>query len=140
DWVSLGQALTPSVKHMLDSLASQASDLVWKIDRDVVLGYLESGGSAKELSELLDTYAADGVPEQVRTFLADMTRKAQACRSSEEALLIELADVESAAEIANDSRTSKLCRLVGTNEVVVRKRNLKAFQNALRKMGYVLPQ
>lgn len=134
------ETLTPSATHLLDSIAARTSDLVWKIDRDVILGYLESGGAPKDLHEFLHSYAIAGVPEQVRTFLADITRKAQACRSSEDAVLIELVDGESAAEIASDSRTSKLCQLVGSNSVVVRKRNLKAFQNALRKIGYVLPK
>jgi hypothetical protein len=134
------ETLTPSATHLLDSMAARTSDLVWKIDRDVILGYMESGGAPKDIHDFLDSYAIDGVPKQVRTFLADITRKAQACRSSEDAVLIELTDQESAAEITNDSRTSKLCRLVGTNSVVVRKRNLRAFQNALKKLGYVLPK
>jgi hypothetical protein len=132
--------LTPSDAHWLNSIAAQTADLVWKIDRDVILGYLESGGSPKDIREFLDCHAVDGVPEQVSAFLADITRKAQTCRSSEEAMLIELGDRESAAEITNDSRASKLCQLVGASSVVVRKRNLKAFQNALRKIGYVLPK
>ncbi|MFC1835310.1 helicase-associated domain-containing protein [Thermodesulfobacteriota bacterium] len=134
------EQLSPSISDMLDSIADQASEFTWKIDRKPILMHLESGGSVEDLQEFLDSYATDGVPEQVRTFLTDLARRARACKSKEDAVIVELTDQESAAEIANDSKTSKVCRLVGTTSVVVRKRNLKAFQNALKKMGYVLPQ
>lgn len=129
---------SPSVGHMLDSMGGKTSEFIWKIKRGSILGYLESGGSLENLRDFLHTYAADDVPEPVDTFLADLARKARACKSVEEALLVELADEESAAEIANDSRTSRICLPAGNNSVVVRKKNLRAFQTALKKMGYVL--
>ncbi len=134
------EPLSPSMSDMLDSMADKASEFTWKITGKSILGHLEAGGSVQELREFLDTYAADGVPDQVRTFFSDVARRARACTSKEDAVIVELADEASAAEIANDARTSKVCRLVGTTALVVRKRNLKAFQNALLKMGYILPQ
>jgi hypothetical protein len=71
--------------------------------------------------------------------LADIARKAQACTGKEDAVIVDLRDEESAAEIASHSKTSKICQLAGSTSLVVRKKNLKAFQNALKKMGYILP-
>ena len=121
------ETLPPSVSHMLESMAVQTSDLVWKIDRHAIIEYLGSGGPLSDLQTFLTAYAMDGVPHQITVFLADLATKAEACRSSEEALLIEMANEQSAAEIAGDARTSKLCQLVGAHSLVVRLRNMRAF-------------
>jgi len=131
--------LPAMVTHMLESMAAHTSEFVWRIDRGAILESLASGGSIGDLQDFLETYAGDGVPDQVSTYLADIARKAQACKSKEDAIIIDLTDEESAAEIASHSKTSKICQLVGSTSLVVRKKNLKALQNALKKMGYILP-
>jgi hypothetical protein len=79
------------------------------------------------------------LPENVRAHLDAVGRKTALVIGSEEALIIETADELVAAEIAKDRRTSKFCKLTHNRFVAVKKQDLKAFRNALRKLGYVLP-
>ncbi|MFH0821961.1 MAG: hypothetical protein V2B18_04370, partial [Pseudomonadota bacterium] len=126
--------------HMLDLIAVRSSDLVRRIDRDKVLGYLGTGGSAEDLLNFLETHAPEGVPENVRSFLEDIAVRARTLVSSEEAVVIETANEESAAAVAADPRTAKICSLTQGRFLVVRKSNLRAFESALMRMGYLLPK
>jgi len=132
--------LPPTVTHMLDSIGNQISDFIWKIDKQKILLYLESGAQWKHVGEFLRDQSSEPIPENVKTFLEDLGRRATAVRSSEEALLIEMEDERAAAEIAADVRTGKYCHRANGNLLAVRKRNLKAFQGALKKLGYILPR
>lgn len=134
------ETLPPAITHMLDTIAERASDFIWKIDRDGILHYLESGGRPKQVVEFLRDHSSEGIPDNVRTFLDDLGRRAKGVRSSEDALLIEMEQESAAAEIAADARTAKYCMRANGSLLVVRKRNVKAFQGALKKLGYVLPR
>ena len=132
--------LPSTVTHMLDSIANQASDFIWKIDKEKILLYLESGGQPKHVIEFLNSSSPEPIPDNVKTFLDDLGRRAKGVRSSEEAILVQMKEDRAAAEIAADARTGKYCHLVNGDLLVVRKRNLKALQNALKKLGYILPR
>lgn len=130
---------SPNTTHFLSCMAVRTSDLVWKIDSAVVLDYLESGRSFQVITDFLHANAIDGAPPQVIAFLEDIERKAIVCRKSEEALLIELVDTQTAARIAHDPLTAKYCRPVGDQAVVTLTRNVKVFRSSLKKMGLVWP-
>jgi len=53
--------------------------------------------------------------------------------------LIEMRDEVTAAAITGHEGTGALARHAGGKYLVVPTRNLRAFRNALKKLGYVLP-
>jgi hypothetical protein len=120
-------------------VAKRISEFVWKIDRDMVLGYLEYGGRIKELVRFLAVRSVEGIPENVRSFLDDVASKAASVTEVEEALVIEFADEHVAAEIAGDRRTSTYCMMATGKFVAVSKKDLRAFRKAARKLGYIVP-
>jgi len=136
--VERDEDLPPTAQYMLRSIGKQTSPFLWRLDEDVLLKFLESGGRMKEVVDFLDDHEPDGLPENVRAHLDDMSRKAALVLGSEEALIIETADEHVAAEVAKDRRTSKFCKLVHNRFIAVSKRDLRTFRNALRKLGYVL--
>ncbi len=54
--------------------------------------------------------------------------------------LIECTNAHLALLIANDSRTKKFCQLAGDRTLAVPLSQETKFRNALRQVGYVLPQ
>lgn len=133
-------ALPPPVAHMLNWLAKPNGDFVWKIEGDSMLEYLESGGSMRDLLNFMEGYSEFGVPETVRKYIEDLGRKARGLVGSEDAILFEAADEATATLIANDPGASKYCCKAAGRLLVVRKKNQRAFHNAVKRMGYVLPQ
>ena len=131
--------LPPPASYLLPVMAKQASEFVWQIDRDTLLKHLEAGARVKNLIDLLETFSHDMIPDNVRTYLTDLERKAACVVESREAVLFELANDRVAAEIAGDKRTAKYCKVACNQFLVVSKRDLRAFRNAARKLGYVFP-
>jgi hypothetical protein len=64
--------------------------------------------------------------------------KLAAVVGSQEAILVEIHDAPTAARIAHDPQAGKVCYQAGHKHLAVPKQNLRAFQNALKKMGYFL--
>lgn len=139
DLVLDGSGLNPADGAMLELLAAQRSDQVWRLDPGRMLGHVESGGALAELLQYLETHAIGGVPESVRTFLAEIEGRLGGCRSREDAVLLEWTDDALARLIATSTGTRKYCHHAGDNRVVVPAKNLAAFTRALKQLGYVLP-
>ncbi|MCP4456297.1 MAG: hypothetical protein GY809_32970 [Planctomycetes bacterium] len=124
----------------LEQVAMPQNDYVWALDKKHLLEKLESGMSVQQVREFLIAYGENEIPETVGTFLNDLNRRTNAVKASQEALLIEIRDKETAALIAHDRVAGKYCTLAGSKHVVVRKHHEKPFRKALKTMGYILPQ
>ncbi len=124
----------------LEQYAVPRSDYVWALNKKHLLERLESGTTTQQVREFLCTYGGNDIPATVETFLNDLDRRTDAVKSSQEALLIEIRDKETAALITHDRVASKYCTLAGSQHVVVPKRHEKPFRKALKNMGYILPQ
>ncbi|MCP5522483.1 MAG: hypothetical protein H7A46_13140 [Verrucomicrobiales bacterium] len=138
DLVLTQAALNPADQAMLELLAVPQSDLVWRLDPGRMLGHVESGASFGELTEYLDGRVVGGIPENVRTFLAETEGRLDACRSRQDAVLLEWQDETLARLIATSTGTRKYCHHAGDNRIVVPAKNLAAFTRALKQLGYVL--
>lgn len=139
DLVLAEGALNPADRAMLELLAVQNSDQVWHLDPGRTLGHVESGGSFSELSEYLESRAIGGIPETIRAFLSEIQGRLGACRSRQDAVLLEWKDEALARLIASSSGTREYCHHAGDNRVVVPAKNLAALTRALKQLGYVLP-
>lgn len=132
--------VSPAEIAMLDLYAVRKGERVWRLDRVRILDHLESGGTMEDVTRFLEAHAADGVPEVVTGFLADVGAKASAVRGVRDAVLVEFADATTAALVAHDAQARKLCVRAGERAVAVPKKRERAFRTALKKMGLVLPR
>ena len=123
----------------LDRYAEAASDGVWKLSADKVLGVVEQGGTVDELAQFLESRAVGGLPDTVATFLADLRTKAGRLTDAGRARLIGCADEHVAAELAADRQLKGKCLRAGDRHVVVRDADLEAVRKAVRRLGYVWP-
>lgn len=124
---------------VLDRFAEAASDGVWKLSADRVLGVVERGGTVGELEQFLESRAVGGVPDTVATFLADLRAKAGRLADAGRARLIACADEHVAAELAADRPMRGKVLRAGDRFVVVREADLEAVRKAVRRLGYVWP-
>ena len=138
--VAGSQQLLPGDVSMLELFALKKSDHLWRIDRQLILDYLECGGSLDDISRFLAENATEGIPQTIRVLLDDLQAKADAVVNTEEAWLVEFQDPAVAALVAHDSKAGKLCLLSGERHVAVAKTNERAFRTAVKKLGYVLPR
>ncbi len=138
--VAGGHQLLPGDVSMLQLFALKKSDHLWRIDRKLILDYLENGGSLDDISRFLAENAAEEIPNTIRVLLDDLNAKADAVVNTEEAWLVEFQDPTLAALVAHDSKAGKLCLLAGERYLAVAKTNQRAFRTAVKKLGYVLPR
>ena len=73
-------------------------------------------------------------------FLRTTERRARALKQKGNAMLIECADAETAALLAADRRTAKLCLRAGERNLVVPAESEHAFRNAIHLLGYGMPR
>ncbi len=133
------EALPATARYMLTAIGKPVSEFVWRLDTETALKRLESRGKMTDVVDFLESHGSEKLPENVRDYLQDLGRKAARVVDSEEAIIVEMADEHAAAEIAGDRRTGKFCKVAAGRFVVVSRRDLRVFRNALRKLGYVLP-
>jgi len=126
--------------HLLDAWAVRDSGGAWWLDAGRVLDYVISGGSIADISRFLEDKCLNALPETLQGWLSGIATKASSVQVIEHALLIEMREAVSAEAIAQDSDTGMLCRRAGEKHLVVAKKNLRAFRNALKKLGYALPE
>jgi hypothetical protein len=138
--VAGGHQLLPGDVSMLELLARKKSDHLWRMDRQLILDYLECGGSLDDILRFLTDNAAEGIPNTIRVLFDDLKVRAGAVVNTEKAWLIEFQDPAVAALVAHDSKAGKLCLLAGERHVAVAKTNERAFRTAVKKLGYVLPR
>lgn len=139
DIVMTGAPLNPAETLMMETFTSKTSDVVWKLDRDVVLKAVESGHALKEFYTFLKQVSADTLPKTVEQFFDDCRKRSESLTDQGVARLIECTDASLAALIAHDSRIKKYCQLAGERYLVVPLDQETRFRNALRKLGYSLP-
>jgi hypothetical protein len=130
---------SPSDSYLLDGWAIRDSRGAWWLDAGRVLDYLASGSSIADISRFLMEKSQNELPETLQVWLSGIAAKASAVKGIEQALLIEMCDEKTAATIAGHDDAGTLVRHAGGKYLVVATRNLSAFRNALKKLGYALP-
>ncbi|MBN1567167.1 MAG: hypothetical protein JXA73_04945 [Acidobacteria bacterium] len=131
---------SPSDAYLLDGWAIRDSQGAWWLDASRVLDCLASGSSITDISRFLVDKSQNELPEALEGWLSGIAAKASAVKGIEQALLIEMCDEATAAAIARHDDAGTLSRHAGGKYLVVSTRNLRAFRNALKKLGYVLPE
>ncbi len=131
---------SPSDSYLLDGWAIRDSQGAWWLDAGRVLDYLASGSSIADISRFLAEKSQNELPETLQGWLSGIAAKASAVKGVEPALLIDMCDEATAAAIAGHDDAGMLVRHAGGKYLVVPTRNLRAFRNAFKKLGYVLPE
>jgi hypothetical protein len=131
---------SPSDTYLLDGWAIRDSQGAWWLDAGRVLEYLASGGSVADISRFLVEKSQNELPEALEGWLSGIAAKASAVKGIEQALLIEMRDEATAAAIAGHDDTGVLSCHAGGKYLAVPTRNLRAFRNGLKKLGYALPE
>ena len=137
--VATDESLAAADRIVLERYATQASDRVWQLTAERLLGALEAGGSLDELSEFLAARSAVPVPAPVVQLLQDLRERAGRIADGGVARLIACDDPALAALVANHARTRRLCMLAGDRHIVVPVKSERAFRRALRELGYLAP-
>lgn len=139
DVVATGGLFEAGDEAMLESFCERRSDAVFVLDRDRALAAAEKGHHVADLRAFLERASGDPLPETAAAFLDDLDRRARMLHPAGHGLLIECDDPATAALIANDSRTGKLCLLAGDRTLVVPAPSETAFRRAVRALGFPLP-
>ena len=132
--------ISPPDQCRLDFFSIETGDHSRKIDERRILGHLENGGTIDEILDFLETHSSVEIPDTIKALLSDMQKKASAITNVEDALLVTFDDDWSAFLIANDSNAKKYCLAAGDRHLVVPRKNVRGFENAIKKLGYVLPK
>ena len=132
--------LDPASRAMLELVAAPKTETVWALDSERILTHVETGGTLKELREFLEANALDGLPENVRVFLAELEARLGACRSARAAVLLEWQDEALARLIATSTGLMKLCSHAGGTRLVVAETDYPAFARLVKKLGFVAPR
>ena len=135
-WLQAGTPLAPEERLLLDTYADAEADGIWRLNRDKTLSAIESGHDADELRRFLAARDDQPLPETVEGFLRAAERGARALTLRGAAQLIECADAETAARLATDASTARVCLRAGERLLVVRTTSEKAFRKAARALGY----
>ncbi len=138
--IILSEAPSPSDAYLLDAWAMRDSQGVWWLDAGRVLDHLASGNSIADISRFLVEKSQNELPEALEGWLSGIAAKASAVKGIEPALLIEMCDEATAAAIAGHNDAGALGRHAGGKYLVVATKNLRAFRNSLKKLGYALPE
>lgn len=120
----------------LDLYAAQASEYVWRLERDRLLQAAEEGRSLAELRTFLETASDGALPDTVERFLEGTERRASSLVDAGEARLFECADAALALQVVSDTRARGACMLAGERHLVVPASAEKRFRGALRRLGY----
>jgi hypothetical protein len=131
---------SPSDAYLLDGWAIHDSQGAWWLDTGRVLDYLASGSAIEDIPRFLVEKSQNELPEALQGWLSGIETKASAVKGIEQALLIEMCNEKAAAAIAGHDDTGALIHHAGGKYLVVPNRNLRAFRNALKKLGYALPE
>jgi hypothetical protein len=139
-WAYRSKDPLPQDAYLLDVWAIRDSRGAWWLDAGRILDYLASGGSVADISRFLAEKCQNELPETLEGRLSGIVAKASAVKGIEQALLIEVCDAAGAAAIAGHVDAGMLCRHAGEKHLVVATKNLRTFRNALKKLGYALPE
>ena len=131
--------LLPADVSMLELFARKKSDHVWSIDGQLILDYLESGGSLDDAARFLTENAAEVIPHTIGVWFDDLRKTAGAVVRTEEALLIEFQNPTVAVLVAHDSKAGKLCLLAGERMSWSRKRTNERFATRARSLAMFCP-
>lgn len=137
---STGEALSPVELLLLDTYAEREADDVWRLSRDKALSAVESGNQIAELQTFLAARDDQPLPDTVESFILTTERQAKALLNKGTALLIECADAEVAAHVADHDVTKALCQRAGDRHLVVPVDAEASFRKALHTLGYGMPK
>ena len=135
-----GAALTRAEELLLETYATAESDDIWRLDHTRTVRAVEGGHQVAELREFLTSRDEQDLPETAEGFLRNAEQRAGALKQRGTALLIECADADTAALLATDQRTAKLCLRAGERNLVVPTGRERAFRNAIHALGYGMPR
>jgi hypothetical protein len=124
---------------MIERFAVKQSDSVWKLDGKTVLRALEAGDRAEDVLKVLRSGSGVEIPDTVRRLVEETAARAGAATGREDAVIVTFRDEETAALVAHDNAAGKAVRCREGASVVVRSKNVRAFQSALRSLGILLP-
>ena len=133
-----GAPLTAAEALLLETYATAESEGLWRLDHSRTVRAVEGGHQVAELRAFLTSRDEQDLPETVEGFLRTTEQRARALKQRGNALLIECADAETAALLATDQRTAKLCLRAGDRNLVVPSEH--AFRNAIHALGYGMPR
>ncbi len=137
--VTIRESLTPEEGLILETIAESEGDGVWRLSDEKTMNALENGRDVKEFLNFLAARDDQPLPEAVEGFFRNAERRARALTVQGSALLIECADEETAARVAGDRNSAKLCVRAGKTLLVVRTPQEDAFRKAVRNLGYGMP-
>ncbi len=136
--IAITQPIPAGDVLLLQRVAEQKSDFVWKIDQSTLLAAVEQGQSVTEVVDFLEARAGEPLPPNVAVFFKEMSERARKLVDRGAARLIEVEDAALANLIAHSARLRSLCMLAGDRHIVVPQESERAFRRALRELGYVL--
>jgi len=137
--IAVTEPIPPGDVLVLQQMAEQTSDFVWKIEPARVLESIEQGQSVVELVAFLEARMGGPLPETVAVFFQEVAEHAAQLADRGGARLIEAQDAALAHLITNDNRLRSTCLLAGERYIVVPDESERAFRRALRELGYALP-
>ncbi len=140
--------LSRADRLMFDGSLQNVSDSVWTFDRGKLLESIAQGRSVDELKTFLVANSGEDLPQTAIQFLADLQTRTTSLEDLGAARLIRCVDPALAVLIANDTRTKAFCFLADRPTammagaacyLVVPTETETKFRNALKKIGYSLP-
>lgn len=133
-----GEGFEQADRVVLDAHATPVSDHVWRLEAGKLLAAVEDGRGIGGFRDFLEARSATPLPDTVSRLLNETAERSVKVRDLGQAKLIECADPELAALIANSSKTRRHCMPAGEHYLVVKASAETAFRRGLRELGYCL--
>lgn len=124
----------------LDRIARNTGDHTWTLDTTRLLDSLAIGIRIEEIATFLEANSIQPVPENVSIYVSDIGRRAKMIVYEGPAEMYHVADEATALLISHDTETKSMCYLAGETRLIVPSARKAAFQRALRRLGFCVPQ
>jgi hypothetical protein len=130
--------LAAADESALDRYALRTSDMVWRLDRGLLLGLVEEGTAIAEVQAFLAERCDGPLPELAARLLADTEASASRIRDAGVARIVPCDDPALVALVLNDAGTRPFCLPAGDRHLAIPGPCEPAFRRALRKLGYAI--
>ncbi|NEX21907.1 hypothetical protein G3480_16595 [Thiorhodococcus mannitoliphagus] len=125
---------------MLEQYAEAQPDGRWRLRLEAAMASAARVDERERLGDFLGQALGGELPVALTRFLALVEERATALRDEGAARLFTCRDAAFAAMLSTDPATAPHCLRAGERLIVVPQAKLNAFQKALTKLGYVLPE
>ena len=138
--ITLQRKATPSEKKILEQYLHVKTETHYRLEQVSLLKAIEQGGELSIFATFLNTMSEQALSPEIQDILLVLEERCNALTDRGNARLLNCSSTALANMLATDPNTGKFCFLSGDKILVIPEKSDKAFQKAVKKLGYIIPK